>query len=89
MREPGQIKRDTRIEVDQRGILVDSEGVESRVTVTDISKEGCRLITDGTPIIGEHVVLRVGKAGDVPAQVRWALGHEAGLHFTAGAPVLD
>ena len=84
-RELGHIKRQPRVDVNHKGILVDSEGVETEVIVTDISAEGCRLVTDGTPIIGEHVRLRVGRVGYYPAQVRWALGTEAGLAFTGPA----
>ncbi|MBB3763362.1 PilZ domain-containing protein [Sphingomicrobium lutaoense] len=71
------------------GRLVDSEGVESEVTVIDISSEGCRVQTDGSPMIGEHVRLRVGRMGDYPCQVRWALGNEAGLVFTGPVETLD
>lgn len=89
MREPGQIKRNARIGVESPGTLIDSEGVESEVTVVDLSAGGCRIITDGTPIIGEHVHLRVGRVADYPAQVRWALGNEAGLKFTGPAEKID
>lgn len=68
--------------VRHKGVLVDSEGIESDVTVMDISSAGCRLETDGTPIIGEYVRLRVGRMGNYPGQIRWALGNEAGLVFT-------
>ena len=84
-REPGQVKRQPRVRVEHEGVLIDSEGVEIPVKVTDISREGCRLITDGTPMIGEKVRLRVGRAGEVPAQVRWSLGTEAGLRFVEAA----
>ena len=80
-REPGQVKRHPRVRVEHEGVLIDSDGVEVPVKVADISREGCRLITDGTPMIGERVTLKVGRAGAVPAQVRWALGTEAGLRF--------
>ncbi len=49
--------------------------------VIDISKEGCRLETDGTLKIGEMVQLQVPKYGTFPAQIRWALGNEAGAVF--------
>ncbi|MBT8427954.1 MAG: PilZ domain-containing protein [Erythrobacter sp.] len=81
-REPGQIKRSPRVDVRHEGVLIDSDGVESDVIVTDISSEGCRLRTDGTPMIGEKVRLRVGRMGDYPGQIRWALGEEAGMIFT-------
>ena len=82
MREPGQIKRSTRVDVRSNGVLVDSDGVSIDVVVIDISKDGCRLETQDTLMIGEHVRLRVGRIGDYPAQVRWALGNVAGLEFT-------
>ncbi len=82
MREPGQTKRPVRIDLDAPAMLIDSEGVEMSVSVLDLSSGGCRLKTDGTPIIGEHVRLRVGRVGEYPAQVRWAIGEEAGLQFT-------
>ncbi|MCJ8191841.1 PilZ domain-containing protein [Sphingomicrobium aestuariivivum] len=84
-RKVGEVKRAKRIEVNHEGVLVASDGVESPVTVIDLSAEGCRLKTDGTPMIGEDVRLRVGRSGDYPAQVRWALGDEAGLRFTGPA----
>ena len=87
-REPGQIKRNHRVDVNHQGVLVDSDGVETKVTVTDISSEGCRLQTDGSPMIGEEVRLRVGRMGDYPGQIRWALGHEAGMVFTGPVEAL-
>ncbi|MBW0145443.1 PilZ domain-containing protein [Sphingomicrobium clamense] len=80
-REPGQVKRQPRVRVEHEGVLIDSEGAEVAVKVADISREGCRLFTDGNVMIGERVTLKVGRAGAVPAQVRWALGNEAGLRF--------
>ena len=63
--------------------------VAAGLRVVDLSAGGCRVITDGTPIIGEHVHLRVGRVSDYPAQVRWALGNEAGLKFTGPAEEID
>jgi hypothetical protein len=39
------------------------------------------LSTEDTMPIGEHVFLRVARYGDFPAQIRWALGTEAGGVF--------
>ena len=44
--------------------------------------------TDGSPMIGEEVRLRVGRMGDYPGQIRWALGHEAGMVFTGPVEAL-
>ena len=58
-----------------------SDGTERSVTITDVSSGGFRLRTDDTLPIGEHVFMRVPRYGDFPAQIRWALGREAGGIF--------
>ena len=81
MREPGHIKRAPRVETKFATSLTDSDGGRITVMVTDISSEGCRLETDGSLAIGEHVVIDVPKYGSFAAQIRWALGNEAGAVF--------
>ena len=81
-RNVGEVKRAKRIDVSHDGLLIDSDGASNNVRVLDLSADGCRLQTSGTLKIGEDVQLRVGRSGDYPAQVRWALGNEAGLQFT-------
>ena len=61
--------------------LTDSDGGKIPVVVTDLSREGCRLEADGSLTIGEHVQIEVPKYGTFPAQIRWAMGHEAGAVF--------
>ena len=80
-RVPGQISRRQRIAVAHDATLVTAQGVEHKVTVTDVSPGGFRLRTDVTMPIGEHVFLRVDRFGDFPAQIRWALGDDAGGVF--------
>ena len=81
MREPGYIKRAPRVDTHFSASLTDSDGGKVAVVVTDISREGCRLETDGSLKIGEHIQLEVPKYGTIPAQIRWAMGHEAGAVF--------
>jgi len=81
MREPGQIKRAPRVDTRFNASLIDSDGNPVAVVVIDISKEGCRLETDGILKIGEKVQLQVPKYGTFPAQIRWAVGNEAGAVF--------
>ena len=81
MREPGFIKRAPRVDTNFKAALTDSDGHRVPVLVLDISREGCRLETDGTLKIGEKIELEVPKYGIFPAQVRWALGNEAGAVF--------
>ena len=81
MREPGFIKRAPRVDTNFEASLTDSDGGKIPVIVTDISREGCRLEADGSLTIGEHVQLEVPKYGTFPAQIRWAMGKEAGAVF--------
>ena len=77
----GHISRRQRIEVSHDAKLVTSQGAEHDVTITDVSAGGFRLRTAVTMPIGEHVFLRVDRYGDFPAQIRWALGLDAGGVF--------
>jgi hypothetical protein len=81
MREPGFIKRAPRVDTKFDASLTDSDGHKLEVVVIDISREGCRLETNGELKIGEKIQLEVPKYGTFPAQVRWALGNEAGAVF--------
>ena len=81
MREPGFIKRNRRVDTHLRGTVADSDGEQSIVVVIDISREGCRMETDGTLKIGEEIELHIDRYGVHRAQVRWALGKEAGAIF--------
>ena len=55
MREPGQIKRAPRVDTNIEAALTDSDGCQMDVVVLDISREGCRLETDGSQKIGEKI----------------------------------
>lgn len=81
MREPGQIKRAPRVDTRVQTTLIDSDGGRHKVLVTDISREGCRMETEELLKIGEVVQIEVPKYGTFAAQIRWALGNEAGAVF--------
>lgn len=81
MQDPSFINRPPRVAAVHNAILIDSDGGELAVTITEISAGGFRLHTDETLVIGEKVRLRVDKFGDFPAQIRWALGNTAGGAF--------
>ncbi len=81
MHEPRQIKRAPRVASHLRATLIDSNGRELAGIVTDISKNGFRVKVEEPLMIGECVQVRVDRYGDFPAQIRWALDHEAGGVF--------
>ncbi len=61
--------------------LIDSDGNSVSVMVIDISREGCRMETDGSLRIGEKVQIKGAEIWYFSAQIRWALGNEAGAVF--------
>ena len=87
MRQVGEIKRGPRVATDLKAVLLRPNGEEIHAIIIDISKDGFRLTAEAQLMIGERLDLRVPKAGDVPAQIRWALGYEAGGVFLAPLPL--
>ena len=78
---PNFVKRAPRVDLRRPAVLVDSDGGEADVTILDISGAGFRISSEVPPRIGEYVTLKLGKSGDLAAQIRWSLGDEAGGVF--------
>ena len=87
MRQPGEIKRGPRVATDLKATLLRTDGQQIPVVITDISKDGFKLSTETQLLIGERVDLSMPKTGDVPVQIRWAIGSEAGGVFLAPLPL--
>lgn len=85
-RVPGYIKRAPRVDLRRPAVLIDSDGVATDVIMLDISSSGFKLEIAETPRIGEFVTLRSPKSQDMQAQIRWALGDQAGGVFLAPLP---
>ena len=81
MRESGVIHRAPRVATKYQAALTDADGGTIPVIVTDISREGCRLETDGSLEVGEKVEIIVDKYGSYAAQIRWIAGRQAGAMF--------
>lgn len=80
-RQPGFIKRAPRVDLRRTATLINSDGLEMKVVVLDISASGFRLEVPEAPRIGEYVTLKVERGESFQAQIRWALGTEAGGVF--------
>ena len=98
VREFGISKRAPRVDLRRPAVLIDSDGREHNVTILDVSSGGFRLEVTEAPRIGEFIHLRVERGDEFPAQIRWALGNEAGGVFltqigsevwSAGGRVMD
>lgn len=80
-RTPGIIKRAPRVDLRRPALLINSDGAQADVVILDVSSGGFRLEVSESPRIGEHVRLRVERGQEFGAQIRWALGTEAGGTF--------
>lgn len=80
-REHGFIKRGPRVDLRRPAVLVDGDGNEFDVTILDVSSRGFRLEVAESPRIAEFMTLRVERGHEFPAQIRWALGDQAGGVF--------
>lgn len=73
--------RPPRVDLRRPAVVVDSDGRESDAVVLDVSSGGFRLETSDLLRIGEQITLRVDRDYQFPAQIRWAVGNEAGGTF--------
>ena len=80
-RAPGFIKRAPRVDLRQPATLLNSDGVAVNVVLLDLSSSGFKIEATETLRIGEVVTLRVGRSSEMKAQIRWALGEQAGGIF--------
>lgn len=74
-------QRSPRVRTALSAVLVDSDGGELPVEITDLSSGGFRLRAGETLVVGERVRLRVTRYGDFPAQILWVEGNDAGGRF--------
>lgn len=89
MRRCDRKRRPTRIDVEIAAVLTTADGHSFKVTVRDLSARGFRMELDEEVLVGEHVSLQVGSREAVRAEIRWALGREAGGSFLEAVPDSD
>ncbi len=80
-RQPGWISRNDRDPVSLSGSVRLSDGRELAVSVTDLSRDGCRIETAETLKIGEPITVTAAAVGTVDGTVRWSLFGTAGVRF--------
>jgi hypothetical protein len=80
MARRGPTHRPPRIDLRRPAALINSDGVESEVVILDVSRGGFRLEVSEDLRVGERVTLRA-EHDRFPAEIRWALGKEAGGVF--------
>ena len=75
------VKRAGRNRASLTGVAYHSDGSWTRVHMTNLSYDGCRLLTDKPLDIGETLLLVMPKMQHQRVQVRWAKDQEAGVRF--------
>lgn len=81
-REPGWISRDERLPTLVKGQALRDDGSVIPVTMSDVSRDGCRLdFKDETLRIGEWVDLEPDGQAALRGQIRWSLLGSAGVRF--------
>ena len=81
----GWIGRKDRDEVAIPAIVHRDDGSRQSVTLSNLSRDGCRIESDGHFRIGERLKIAIPSMGQVKAQVRWALPGSAGARFLISA----
>lgn len=80
-------RKSPRVEGRFPATLIDEAGRDYPVIIRDLSSTGFRLECSENLSVGERVALRVSRYADFPAEIRWALGNEAGGVFLEPVPL--
>jgi hypothetical protein len=67
-----------RLDLRRPATLINSDGVECKAVLLDLSGTGIRLGLEESLRIGELVTLRIDDTEEVRARICWCLGSEAG-----------
>ena len=71
-------RRAPRLDLRRPATLINSDGMECKAVLLDLSGTGIRLGLEESLRIGEVVTLRTDGAEEVRARICWCLGSEAG-----------
>jgi hypothetical protein len=80
-------KRAERRRASLTGVAYRSDGSWVRVHMTNLSYDGCHLLTDCDFDIGEPLTLVMPRMQHLTAQVRWVKDGQAGVRFVQNASV--
>lgn len=77
----GYTERHPRVSVHCDAVVREADGCELAVVITDVSRDGFRLMSRCELEVGSEVLLQVAKMEPVRALIRWTRGYEAGGVF--------
>ena len=82
-------KRQERKQTSTSGVAYRSDGSWLRVQITNLSYDGCRILTEHPLDPGEVLKLVIPWMQHVDVQVRWAKEGEAGVRFLHNATAAE
>lgn len=82
------VKRD-RKPMSLTGVAYRADGSWMRVHMTNLSYDGCNLLTEDLLDIGESLTLVMPRMQHMKAQVRWIRDNQAGVRFLQGSAIDD
>ena len=82
-RLPGWITRAEREDVLLSGTAVLADGRQIPIEITNLSSDGCQVVSGETIAIGELIYLRVASLEEVAGTKSWSLFGNAGVRFTS------
>jgi hypothetical protein len=88
-RSPANWVKRNRKPMSLTGVAYRADGSWMRVHMTDLSYDGCKLLTDDTLDIGETLTLVMPRMQHTKAQVRWIKNQQAGIRFLTNASAVD
>ena len=83
------IRRAHRNHASITGTAYRSDETALRVHITNLSYDGCHLITEDELDIGETITLVMPRMQKTQAQVRWVKDQHAGVRFLVGTTALE
>jgi hypothetical protein len=81
--------RNPRKPASTTGVAYRSDGSWMRVHMTNLSYDGCKILTEDRLDIGETLKLVMPRMQHMEVQVRWVKEQEAGVRFLGGGSVID
>lgn len=83
------VRRAHRNRASITGTAYRSDETVMRVHITNLSYDGCHLITEEVLDIGETILLEIPRMQKTQAQVRWVKEQQAGVRFLQGTTASD
>ncbi len=66
--------------------LSSQAGAARPISVTNLSRNGCRFVADRGIRFGTRITIAAGRAGTLTARVRWRFGRTHGVRFDQPLP---